>query len=192
MIPYEFSAERFSRWMAYVLRHNPDRYGLRPDRHGYVNFQEFLRIASRRYPEVSPEQLRNLIEGEGAARFEVDGDRLRARYGHSIQVEPAGPAVEPPVHLYHGADASSVDGLLCQGLEPVDRRMLHLSVTVDEALAVTQRRTAQAATIRIDALAASHAGIAFYREGNLYLAAAIPPSFLHREPLPARPPPVGA
>jgi len=34
---YEFDAERFSRWMAYVLRHNSARYGLQPDRHGYVD-----------------------------------------------------------------------------------------------------------------------------------------------------------
>lgn len=53
MIPYEFDAERFSRWMAYVLRHNPARYGLSPDRHGFVDVEEFLRIAQRRYPKTT-------------------------------------------------------------------------------------------------------------------------------------------
>ena len=68
MIPYEFDAERFSRWMSYVLRHNPDRYGLQPDRHGYVDLDELLRIAQRRYPSMTPERLRALTDGAGAAR----------------------------------------------------------------------------------------------------------------------------
>ena len=104
MIPYEFDAERFSRWMAYVLRHNPSRYGLQPDRQGFVVLEEFLRVAARRYPDLAPERLRQLIDGVGSGRFEVSGNRLRARYGHSIAADPPGPPVEPPAQLYHGAD----------------------------------------------------------------------------------------
>ncbi|MBI2105052.1 MAG: RNA 2'-phosphotransferase [Candidatus Omnitrophica bacterium] len=184
MIPYEFSAERFSRWMAYVLRHNPDRYGLQPDRHGFVDYEAFLQIAARRYPGLGAEQLRELIESGGTARFEVAGGRLRARYGHSIPVEPAGPPVEPPPALYHGIDADRAEPLLSEGLAPADRRMLHLSATVDEALAIARRKTERPAVLRVDAQAAHRAGIAFHHEGAVYLADRIPPIFLRLEPLP--------
>lgn len=185
MIPYEFSAERFTRWMAYVLRHNPARYGLQPDRHGYVDVDEFLTIARRRYPQMTPEQLRQLIQDGDVGRFELMEGRVRARYGHSIAVDPSGPPVEPPERLYHATDAGRVEAIFSRGLSPMERRMLHLSESFDDALAVAQRRSSQPVIIRVDALAAFRTGIAFYREGRVYLAPHIPPAFLHREPLPA-------
>ena len=84
LVPYEFDAERFSRWMSYVLRHNPARYGLTPDRHGFVDFDELFRIAQRRYSGVPADQLRDLMSGGSGGRFELSGSRLRARYGHPI------------------------------------------------------------------------------------------------------------
>lgn len=184
MIPYEFSAERFSRWMSYVLRHNPERYGLQSDKHGFVDLEEFLRIASRRYPELEPDRIKALIEASGTARFEVAGDRLRARYGHSISVEPVGPPVEPPMFLYCGADAAAAEAILAEGLKPADRRSLHLSTTPEEALAIAQRKSPTPAVFRILAREAHRSGAAFFRESGLYLAAHVPAEFLSREPLP--------
>src|SRR3989338_4807358 len=151
LVPYEFDAERFSRWMSYVLRHNPDRYGLQPDRHGYVDVDEFLRIAQRRYPSMTPERLRALIDGAGAARFEISASRLRARYGHSISADPPGPPVEPPARLYHGADAALATTILTEGLRPMERRMVHVSQTAEEALSIARRKTSQPVLIAIDA-----------------------------------------
>lgn len=185
IVPYEFDAERFSRWIAYVLRHNPTRYGLQADRHGFVGFDEFLRIAQRRYPEVAPERLRELIETAGAARFEILGDRLRARYGHSIPVEPPGPPIEPPARLYHGTEASRADAILAEGLHPADRRLLHLSDAAEEALAIARRKTDRPALLGILAQDAHRAGVRFYREGKVYLVNSIPAQFLSREPVPA-------
>ena len=187
MIPYEFDAERFSRWMAYVLRHNPARYGLQPDRHGFVDLEQFLALATRRYPSVSSKRLRELIDAQRTGRFEVAGERLRARYGHSISVEPVGPPVEPPARLYHGTELSRIETILSSGLSPTDRRMVHLSATVDDALSVARRKTDQPAVLRVVADAAHRAGIAFYQEGSVYLASVIPPIFLSLEPLSASP-----
>ena len=184
MIPYEFSAERFSRWMSYVLRHNPERYGLQPDRHGYVNLEEFLHIAARRYPDLAPERIRALIEAGGTARFEIALGQVRARYGHSIPVEPVGPPVEPPAFLYYGADAAATDAILADGLKPADRCSLHLSTTLEEALTIAQRKTANPAVFRILAQEAFHKGVAFFRESELFLTARVPAPFLAREPLP--------
>lgn len=185
MLPYEFSAERFSRWMAYVLRHNPARYGLQPDRHGYVDVEDFLTIAKRRYPNVTPEQLRDLVTSGGTGRFELAGSRLRARYGHSIVVDPPGPPIEPPEWLYHGTDAAQIEAMLTRGLLPMDRRMLHLSDRSEDALAVAQHKSNQPVIVRVAAQQAHQAGIAFYREGRVYVVAHIPSEFLQCEPLPA-------
>ena len=184
MIPYEFNAERFSRWMAYVLRHNPARYGLQPDRHGYVDLEEFLRVARHRYPDLAPDELRGLIAASGTSRFEMTGTQVRARYGHSIPAEPVGPPVEPPPLLYYGTEATHAGTALTEGLAPVDRRMLHLSGTAEEALSIARRKTDCPALLRILAHEAHRAGIAFYREGAVHLVSHIPAQFLQSEPLP--------
>ena len=178
MIPYEFDAERFSRWMAYVLRHNPGRYSLETDAHGFVDAERFLQVACRRYPGFSSDALKQLIEGPLSQRFELREGRLRARYGHSIPVEPFGSPVEPPERLYHGTDASRSEAILADGLLPVDRRMVHLSGSLDEAVAVARRHTEQPAILEIRALEAHRQGVAFYHEGKVYLAQQIPPRFL--------------
>lgn len=176
----EFDPERFSRWVAYVLRHNPSRYGLEPDRHGYVDIEAFLRIARRRYAARTLEQLRALIEARGE-RFEMTHSRLRARYGHSIAAEPVGPPVEPPERLYHGTDAARIESIRATGLLPSDRRMLHLSETAEEALQIARRHSPQPALWRVSARDAASGGVAFYREGRVHLTAHLPPRFLALE-----------
>ena len=178
MIPYEFNAEQLSRWMAYVLRHNPQRYGLTPDRHGYVDLEALLQIARRRYQDVSPQRLHEFLQSAEAARFEVAGPLVRARYGHSIPVDPVGPPVEPPPRLYHGTEAARVASILADGLAPMDRRLLHLSATLEEAWAVAARKYERPAVVRVLAQEAHRNGVAFYRERNVYLASHIPPPFL--------------
>ena len=185
LVPYEFDAERFSRWMSYVLRHNPARYGLTPDRHGFVDFDELFRIAQRRYSGVPADQLRDLMSGGSGGRFELSGSRLRARYGHSIPVEPAGPPVEPPEWLFHGTEPERLDEILRDGLAPGGRRMVHLSDALDDALAVGRRRAEQPVVFRIAAREAHRAGVLFYHEGKVFLASAIPAAYISRASAPA-------
>ena len=184
MLPYEFSAERFSRWMAYVLRHNPSRYGLIPDKHGYVDLEEFVRIAQSRYPDLDPQRLQEFVAANAPARFEVTPTRVRARYGHSIAVEPVGGPVEPPPYLYFGTEAPRAPAILAEGLNPMDRRIIHLSTTIDEALAIAKRKTDRPAIFRVRAQEAHEAGVAFYKESSLYLVSHVPAQFLAPEPIP--------
>ena len=184
MIPYEFNAERFSRWMSYVLRHNPSRYGLEPDRHGFVDLDAFLDIAKHRYPDVTVARLKQLIDEGTRIRFELSERRVRARYGHSIPVEPMGDPIEPPERLYHGTEPACVDRALAEGVAPIDRRMVHLSATIDDANAVARRRTSRPVVLRIAAMEAWREGVAFYRESNVYLTARVPAPFVSVEPSP--------
>jgi len=184
VIPLPFDEERFSRWMAYVLRHNPTRYGLEPDRHGFVDVGQFMSIATRRYPDLTEGRLRDLVSGNLAQRFEISGNLLRARYGHSIPVEPVGEPVEPPERLYHGTESGRMAQIFADGLKPMDRRMVHLSETIEDALSVARRKIAQPMVFRVLAKQAHASGVSFYHEGKVYLTNAIPPEFLAIEETP--------
>ena len=168
--------------MSYVLRHNPARYGLEPDQHGFVDLEAFLSVARRRSPEVTVERLKALIEEGTRGRFEIRDHRVRARYGHSIAIEPFGEPVEPPPRLYHGTEPDRIDLVRARGLKPIDRRMVHLSSTLDDALSVGRRRTSDPVVLRIAATEASQSGVTFFCEGQVYLTAHIPPQFLSIEP----------
>ena len=62
--------------------------------------------------------------------------------------------------------------------------MVHLSETIDDALAVARRRAERPVILRVQAQEAHGAGMAFYHEGKVYLASHIPAQFLSVEPLP--------
>ena len=125
--------------MAYVLRHNPVRYGLAPDQHGFIHLADFFAVAHRRYPGLTLERLRTLVEEEPRRRFEILDHRLRARYGHSIVAEPVGEPVVPPARLYHGTELARSGRIFAEGLKPVERQMVHLSATMEDAIAVARR-----------------------------------------------------
>ena len=167
--------------MAYVLRHNPTRYGLQPDRHGYVDIERFLAVAGERHGGITLSHVRGLVEDRrGSERFELSDRGLRARYGHSIPVEPLGPPIEPPPRLYHGTEAACAGSILIDGLTPMSRRMVHLSGSVEDAVGVARRKIERPVVWCVRARDAASTGLAFYREGRLYLTTRVPARFLER------------
>ena len=46
---------RLSKLMSYVLRHNPWKFGLKPDEYGFVSIEDLLKAISRIYSWVTEE-----------------------------------------------------------------------------------------------------------------------------------------
>ncbi len=73
----------------------------------------------------------------------VRDGRIRALYGHSLNVViDAAIDVGTPHHLYHGSSWSVLDLIVRDGLTPMNRRMVHLTNTAEEAMAVGRRKGA--------------------------------------------------
>lgn len=173
-----------SRTVAHALRHEPGRYGLRLDPEGWASLADLvagLRAANRRWRRLDVAEVRALVGG--SPRFELDGDRVRARYGHSVAARITRPRVEPPPTLFHGTTPAAAEAVLREGLAPMRRQHVHLSPDVATALAVGRRRTADPVVLVVDAAAAAAAGVTFYQGGErVWLADPIPPPFLRRWP----------
>lgn len=73
-------------------------------------------------------------------RFAVEGTRIRASQGHSVEVDLGLPAATPPSHLYHGTVASNLDAIRAEGLRPMNRHDVHLSPDRETATRVGARR----------------------------------------------------
>lgn len=103
---------------------------------------------------------------------------MRATYGHSFPVELGLESVEPPSPLYHGTARDLAETILQEGLKPRGRQYVHLSASVEEALAVGKRRDPSPTILLVDSRAARASGILFYSSGPLFLAKEIPAKFL--------------
>lgn len=171
-------AERISRFLSYLLRHQPREYPLSFDRRGFVAWDDLVYMVQERFPDVTEEEIRQVVEEPHKQRFELSEGKVRATYGHSFQVDLGVEAVEPPSELYLGAARDLAKSALQHGLQPRDRRYVHLSASLDEARAVGERRDPAPAIIVVDAAAAHADGIRFYRSGPLYLAASVPAKYL--------------
>ena len=177
------SDEHLSRFLAFVLRHHPEEIGLTLDDQGWADLDPLLEgVHTRRgFEAVTREHVERLLETLGAARFELQGGRVRARYGHTlpqaIRYEPS----TPPAGLFHGTTPEAVEQILADGLRAGDRQRVHLSVDTPAAREVGQRRCPDPVIFRVDTAAARRAGVAFYHAGpTVWLSDDVPPQYITR------------
>ena len=170
--------DRVSRFLTFLLRHRPEDYPLSFDRQGFVSWSELKEWVRARFPEASEEEILGVITGSDKQRFEMREGKVRATYGHSFPVDLGVESAEPPPRLYHGTARDLAETILREGLRPRGRAYVHLSASLEEAIAVGKRRDSSPSIVVVDSRAAHASGIPFYSSGPLYLAAEIPPRFL--------------
>jgi len=170
-----------SKLISYILRHHPQKYGLSLDRYGFARLKDLVRAISQKKKWVSEESIRRLVEESEKKRFEIRGDKIRATYGHTIEVKHLSPEVEPPEILFHGTSGRRVASILKDGLKPMKRQYVHLSQTEQEAYRVGRRKDANPVVLRVRAKEASCQGIRFRKCGTVYIAKQIPGKFIKRD-----------
>jgi putative RNA 2'-phosphotransferase len=170
--------ERISRFLSFLLRHNPKDYALQFDRQGFVAWSELVAKLQERFSAVTEGEVLGVIEGSDKKRFEFVNGKVRATYGHSFPVDLELESVEPPDRLYHGTARDLARNILRDGLKPRDRRHVYLSESLEEAVTVGKRRDPFPAILVVDARAAHIEGIRFYNSGNLFLVEGVPARFL--------------
>lgn len=129
-----------SKTLSYWLRHAPGDANLGMDRAGYVSLEDLAEaLREHRWPGMDRERLVELIDDPDVERFERRGDRVRAVYGHSVEIQADHPQIEPDFPLYHGTSRSAWSVIRREGLRPMGRRFVHLSRTIEEARRVGRR-----------------------------------------------------
>ncbi|MBI2504957.1 MAG: RNA 2'-phosphotransferase [Candidatus Latescibacteria bacterium] len=168
---------RLSKLLALFLRHRPEEAGLRMDPYGYVPLGEVLKAVQERYPEVREADIHQLVEGPPPPRFEIGEGGIRALYGHSFFVEMDGEPAQVPELLYMGCLRKEVQRFRTEGIKPVDRYYVHLSLTRESA-AERSHQPGDPCVIEILAGQARAAGLSFYRRGEVILTRGIPVQFV--------------
>lgn len=172
---------KLSRAISHALRHEPWLYELELDDEGWTSV-EALVAALRQAPEwaeVSRPTIAEVIAKSDKQRHEMVGDRIRALYGHSVPGKLRIDAAMPPAVLLHGTSPQVAEVILREGLKPMGRQYVHLSVDEETAEAVARRKSAAPIILKIDAAAACANGVVFYAGNDkVWLADAVPTRFI--------------
>lgn len=127
---------------------------------------------------MSRAQLEQVVTGSDKQRFVIEGDRIRANQGHSVEVDLMLEPVAPPETLYHGTVARSLASIWEKGLVKGSRHHVHLSADPQTATKVGARR-GKPVILKVDSAGMAAAGLVFYRSANgVWLTDSVPPSFL--------------
>ena len=167
-----------SRFMTLVLRHSPEKFGLKLDSRGFVSLDVFLKVLQNRFSKIELMDIQKIVNSSPKERFEIKGDRIRARYGHSIRVNLEMKPFQAPQFLYHGTSPEAGEKIKREGLKPMKREYVHLSKTLNEAIAVGRRKSKRPLILKILAQRAQKEGTNFYDRGLVVVVKYLAPEFL--------------
>lgn len=169
-----------SKFLSFVLRHNPGSVGLTLDANGWVPVADLLEGCKRNGTPLTLDQLKDVVATNEKKRFAFsdDGTKIRASQGHSIEVDLDYKPAEPPDFLFHGTATRFLDAIHSEGLTKQGRHHVHLSADMKTATAVGQRH-GKPVVLTVDAKKMHEAGHKFFLSANgVWLTDAVTPEFL--------------
>ncbi|MDC0768421.1 RNA 2'-phosphotransferase [Streptomyces sp. HD] len=169
---------KVSKYLSKHLRHQPERIGLILDEGGWVEIDTLITAAAAHGFRFTREELDHVVASNDKKRFAIEGTRIRASQGHSIDVDLGLPPATPPQYLYHGTVAPHLEAIRREGLRPMNRHDVHLSANRETATRVGSRR-GRPVVLSVDAGAMHRDGHVFHLSANgVWLAKAVPPEYL--------------
>jgi putative RNA 2'-phosphotransferase len=164
-----------SKFLSLILRHNPQKVGLKLDSEGWASIPELLKATG-----ITREELDEIVATNDKKRFAIsdDGERIRASQGHSIDVDLRLKPRVPPDNLFHGTATRFLGSIKEKGLLPMNRQYVHLSKDVDTARKVGLRH-GKPLILRVDSARMKKDGHQFFLSDNgVWLTKEVPWKYL--------------
>jgi len=173
--------EKLGRFISGVLRHFPNKFNLEMDENGWIDFERLLRVIRRRFKWANRWVVKAVIYSDKKGRYELRENKIRARYGHSVEVELSDYPIAEEDVLYYGTSEEEAQRMLEIGIKPVNQTFVHLSTTVERGIEVAKLRTDEPIILEIDAKKAKEDGIKIIKANDfIALAKEIPPAYIKR------------
>lgn len=174
--------EKISRYISYVLRHNPSDANLELGERGFVSTSELISGVNEHFGEdvLDIPKLQEIVVTDSNNRysFNHDGSMIRANQGHSINVDLGLDAKEPPEFLYHGTSKDSLDLIFEGGIKRMSRDYVHLSSNTERAQAVGSRHGVSR-VLQVNSGQMFKDGYKFYQsENGVWLTYFVPVEYL--------------
>ncbi len=174
--------DKISRVVSHALRHEPWIYELELDDDGWVQVGDLINVLRRensKWCDITSDTLINIIKASDKKRHEICDGKIRALYGHSVPQKLLKQPSTPPAILYHGTSPELASIILRNGLLPMGRQYVHLSIDIGTASKVGQRKSPKPALLQINSEDAMKSNVVFYRGNDIvWLADFIPSKFI--------------
>ena len=173
--------KKISKYLSFILRHQPDSIGLELSDEGWANIKEL--IGKTRKFELTKELINTVVETNDKKRFLIseDGERIKANQGHSIKVKLKLEPVTPPDVLLHGTAERFLESILKEGLTNQQRHHVHLSETQKTAMSVGSR-CGKPVLLKVDSRRMHSDGFEFFKtENDVWLVDCVPVKYLEKQ-----------
>jgi len=174
--------DKLGRMMAGILRHFPEKFKLEMDERGWVDLISLINSIRRKqstFHWLRQHHIQAIVETDNKQRYQIEENMIRATYGHSLNVDPDLPTDEIPGLLYYPTTDEEAELLLETGLKPSDRKKVHLSLTVDDAIIAGRVRVENPIILEINAQAAIESGAVIQKAGRtVFTTKEIEPEFI--------------
>jgi len=159
--------KRIGKFLSLILRHEPQKIGLELDEQGWANVKELIEKCKKHRYHFSMEDLIEIVETNDKQRYSFNEKRnkIRANQGHSIDIDLALSAVEPPEYLYHGTATRFLSSIMEKGIVKGTRQHVHLSKDKKTATKVGSRH-GKPAILTIMSGKMYKDGIMFFQSNN--------------------------
>lgn len=173
--------EKLGKFISGLLRHFPHKFGLEMDENGWVDFEALARVVERKYRWANRWLIKALISSDVKKRYEVKNEKIRARYGHSIDLKLSDMPEANEDVLYYSTSEEEASRLLEIGIKPTNQCFVHLSTTFEKSLEVAFLRSEKPIIIEIDAKRAREDGIRIIKANDfIALAKEIPAKYIKK------------
>lgn len=135
----DWDSYKASKFLSFVLRHRPDIIGIQLDGGGWVEIDVLVEASVAHGKALTRELLKETVRTDDKQRYVIEGTKIRANQGHSVDVDLAIAELAPPTLLYHGTATRFLDQIRNEGLKKMSRNHVHLSEDVETAKKVGQR-----------------------------------------------------
>lgn len=172
--------EHLSKFLSFVLRHDPASIELSLDEAGWADIEQLLKSARAHGTEISSEELFEIVETSDKKRFSLSADKssIRANQGHSIKVSLGYEASVPPLFLLHGTAKRFCSAIMNEGLKKMDRHHVHLTESVQTAKSVGTRY-GELVLLKVRSRDMHEQGYKFFlSDNNVWLTEHVPVEYL--------------
>ena len=150
---------RKGKQLSFLLRHDTE---YRFDEHGYREVQDLVQNHG-----FTKDEIVELVETNDKQRYEFNDDKskIRARQGHSVNVNVDLKETLPPDVLFHGTATRFLESIREKGILKMSRNYVQLSEKIDTAMEVGGRH-GNPVVLGVDTKTMREDGIKFYLSNN--------------------------
>jgi putative RNA 2'-phosphotransferase len=169
-----------SKFLSLVLRHQPEKIGIKLDSAGWVDVDVLLKALKKHGTDLSMEELEEGVRTCSKQRygFSADKKRIRANQGHSVEVDLEYEPATPPDVLYHGTATRNISSIFDNGIVKGERHHVHLSDNIETAISVGKRH-GNPIVLEVNAKQMDADGVLFYVSANgVWLTDIVSPKYI--------------